>query len=133
MRVFADTNVFVYAVDDADELKRGRARHLIDAHWSQMVISTQVMVEFQAACSRKIGIDAASIADSMRDLSELVVLSTDARSVLAAAELAERTGLSIYDALIAEAAVRGGCDMLLTEDGELLAADLGIETKDPFA
>lgn len=132
MKVFADTNVLIYFVDDTDLEKQEAARHILSSHWPQLVISTQVLVEFHAACSIKKGMDARAIGASVRDFAQLHVLPTDARSVVDAVDIAERTGLSTYDAMIAEAAQRGGCELLLTEDAKLLGADLTVNVENPF-
>ena len=52
---FVDTNVLVYAYDDADRTKQAKARELICAgvETGLGVISTQIMQEFYSAVTRK--------------------------------------------------------------------------------
>ncbi len=133
LKVFADSNVLIYAIDDSDQTKRQRARHLLEQHWSQLVISTQVMLEFHAVCSRNDGIHSSAISESLKDFAALDVIPADARAVLTATSIADQIGLSTSDAMIVEAATRGGCELLVTEDAQLLAADLPLEARNPFA
>lgn len=131
--IFLDTNVLIYAVDAAHPEKHRRARHLMVSHAAQLMISTQVLVEYHAVCTSKLGLTASDIERDLSELSALRVLPTDSRSVTAAARLAAQAGLSIYDALIAEAAIRGGCRSLMTEDADLLSAELDLAVENPFA
>lgn len=133
MKVFVDSNVLIYAIDDSDQSKKQRARHLLEEHWSQIVISTQVMLEFHAVCSRKAGIQSSAVSESLQDFAMLDVIPADARAVIAAASISDDMGISTFDAMIVEAAKRGGCELLLTEDAELLDADLPLEARNPFA
>ena len=53
--LFVDTNVWVYAVDGADPVKRDRALEVTaPARGRDLVVSTQVMTEFYAVVTRKI-------------------------------------------------------------------------------
>ena len=82
---------------------------------TEAVISTQVLIELHSVLTRKLGrtrTDAARVLDAL----PLDVISTDAELVRVAAHTAARHELSIFDAMILEAAVRGGCDELWTED-----------------
>ncbi len=120
-------------MDDSDAAKHERARHVIERHWSQLVISTQVLAEFHAVCSRKPGLIAERIAESANDFAMLDVVPTDARSVLRAISIADNSSLTTFDAMIAESAERGGCELLLTEDAAFAAAELPFAVENPFA
>ena len=52
--------------------------------------------------------------------------------VLAASERAEREQLSLWDAMIVQAAVDAGCDVLLTEDLQHGRDHDGLAVRDPF-
>lgn len=58
----------------------------------------------------------------LRELSILEVVPLTAELVLAGVDRARRSQLSLWDGLIVEAALVGGCEVLLTED---LSADNG--------
>ena len=55
--IFVDTNVFAYALDDAEPVKRDTARETIEAHRREIIVSTQVLLELHAVCTRQLGMD----------------------------------------------------------------------------
>jgi predicted nucleic acid-binding protein len=129
---FLDTNVLVYAVTSDDPraeiaaalmAKGGRisvqvlnefaniARRTLDWPWSDIV---QALGAFRALCSEPLAIG----------------IGTHE----AAIDIAERDGISFYDALIVASALEAGCSMLLSEDmqdGRTIAGRLTI--RNPFA
>ena len=113
MRVFIDTNLWVYRLDRREPQKSERLKpwlaEVIAEH--EVVISTQVLIELRSVASRKLQppLAAAEIASMLQALSSFEVVSTDANLVLDADQLAEREQLSWFDALIAEAAIRSRC------------------------
>ena len=119
-RVFIDTNVFVYLFDrDAPE-KRGRARELVarESQDGPLVISTQVLQEFYVSVTRKLGrpLPEQQAEAATRELAALDVVEVDSGIVLRSIAAARRHKLSLWDALIVEAARARGCARLLTED-----------------
>jgi len=92
-RVFVDTNVWVYAVDRAEPIKRERARAAIapraDAH---ITVSSQVLSEFYTVVTRKLAtpMSEEQAAQMVDRLSQLPVVPTDADLVLRRSRGAER-------------------------------------------
>ena len=117
-REFIDTNVLVYADDARDPEKRARARDLIRNLLLERrgVVSLQVLQEFFAAATRKLGMDAATARDRLLLYGrfELIPLAFD--DLLAAVDLHRLHGLSLWDALIVRAAQNGNCGVLNSED-----------------
>lgn len=132
MTVFFDTNLLAYAFDGGSPDKQARARQLIVEHASDAVISTQVMVELHAVLTRKLGLDRAA-AGEVLDALDFPAVPTDAALVRRAASTATSHDLSIFDALILEAAVVGGCDELWTEDLATGAELRGVRVVNPFS
>ncbi len=132
-RVFADTNLLVYGVDDSEPEKQAIARHVLSRHWHQLVVSAQVLGEFHSVCAVKLSIPLDQVEADLLDYSRLRVMPTNSDDVIAGAALATRTGLSIFDSLVVGAASRAGCSLLLTEDAEILAAELDLKVENPFA
>lgn len=120
MRVFIDTNLWVYRLDRREPQKSERLKpwlaEVIAEH--EVVISTQVLIELRSVASRKLQppLAAAEIASMLQALSGFEVVTTDANLVLDTDQLAEREQLSWFDALIAEAAIRSRCAVLFSED-----------------
>lgn len=127
---FFDTNVVLYLLS-ADAAKADRAEDLL-AHGG--TISVQVLNEFVAVASRKLRMpltEVREILDQIRAVCavEPMTIETHERAL----NIAERYGLSIYDALIVAAALLAGCTTLFSEDmqhGQVIDRQLTI--RNPF-
>jgi predicted nucleic acid-binding protein len=132
-RAFLDTNIFVYAVDNADADKQKRAQTVLRTT-SNAAVSTQVMNEFFVVSTRKLATplhpDAAAAV--IEEMARLVCVAVDAALVHSAIRAGRRWQLSHWDALMVEAARRAGCDRLLTEDLTHGAVYDGLRVEDPF-
>jgi predicted nucleic acid-binding protein len=115
---FFDTNVIVYAHDPGDPRKQGQARaSMHEAMVSRaFVISTQVMQEFHSVALRRQWMRAGQAADVLRLLAGYRVVPADAASVLRAFALQQRHRLSVWDALIVQAAIDARCGVRYSED-----------------
>lgn len=120
MRVFVDTNLWVYRLDQRDPAK---ARFI--GEWlrstsqdHEIVVSTQVLIELRSVLTRKLkpALPAADVRIALAALAKFEVVSTDANLVLDAHELGVAEQLSWFDALVVEAAVRSRCQRLYSED-----------------
>lgn len=112
-RVFADTNLFIYA-ESQDQYKATRAIEIIR---NSPVISTQVINETISVLTRKhkfLLSEAHEIAESLLDLCEVVAV--DASTLCKAIDLAKRYSLSHWDSLIVAAALLANCEKLYSED-----------------
>ena len=120
MRVFIDTNLWVYRLDQREPLKRQHVERwladVVDKH--DVVISTQVLIELRSVVSRKLQppLGPTQTHDLLKSLSGFEVMMTDDNLVLDADRLAITEHLSWFDALIAEAALRSRCSVLYSED-----------------
>lgn len=135
-RSFVDTNVLVYAVDDADPAKRDAAREILGdpVRAASLVVSTQVLAEFYAVVTRRLEtpLPAAEAERAVHRLSGLAVASLDAGTVTAAVSRAAVGGISIWDSLIVQAAIESGCAVLLSEDLQDGALIDGVRVENPF-
>ena len=130
-RPFVDTNVLLYLIS-ADAAKAERAEQVLAAG---IVVSVQVLNEFANVARRKhsLGWDELQQAlDSISHFCEVrdLTLATQQRGLA----LARRYQLSVYDAMIAAAALQAGCTTLQSEDfstGQRLDGRLSI--RNPFA
>jgi len=111
---FLDTNVLVYLAS-ADAEKAGRAEVLLAS--DEPVISVQVLGELVRVLRRKIGFSWAETRDFLAVVRELAVVRPVTVEIHDhALRLAERHGLSIFDATIVASALEAGCRTLWTED-----------------
>ena len=130
VRPFVDTNVLLYLLS-SDSAKADRAEALLAA---RVVISVQVLNEFANVARRKLQLEWADIAQALLDIRRFaevrpLTLETHVRGLA----LAERYQLSVYDAMIAAAALEAECKTLVSEDfstGQRLDGRLTI--RNPF-
>lgn len=131
--VFVDTNVIAYRFDVSEPIKRERAIAVLDSDRG-FVVSTQVMLEVHSVLTRKLHPPLSpAMARSVLDrLAELPVVTADARLVCRAAATSEEHQLSIWDAMIVEAAAEAGCAELWSEDLSADSVIKGVRIVNPF-
>lgn len=133
-RTFVDTNVLVYADDRSAGKKGERARTLLHELMTSRagVLSIQVLQEYFAVTTRKLGVSAEVARRKIELLASLDVVRPEVADVLAAIDLTRLRSISFWDALIVRSAENGGCTVLLSEDlndGEVIS---GVRVKNPF-
>lgn len=131
--VFVDTNVFAYALDTANAEKHRRALQVVDERRREIVVSTQVLIELHAVCTRKLGMDRTDAQTAIEAISAFPVVDADRALVISAMVLADEGQLSIFDAMIVCAAQRFGCPTLLTEDLNAGQRFGEVVVENPFA
>jgi predicted nucleic acid-binding protein len=110
---FIDTNVLVYLAS-GDPAKADRAEQIAAAGGT---ISVQVLNELANVLHRKMGLswtETRTFLSTMRALLMVEPMTADGHDLGLA--IAERYGLSIYDAMIAASALQADCDTLWSED-----------------
>lgn len=110
---FFDSNVLLY-VASADAAKAERAERLIKDGGT---ISVQVLNEVTNVARRKMRLtwsETRAMLVIFRELLPVRPITVDIHD--AGVALAERYGLSVYDAMIAASALDAGCDTLWSED-----------------
>lgn len=112
-RIFADTNILVYALLD-DSYKQQTALDLLQ---SGCVISTQVLNEFANVARKKAKLDwqeVLELSNAIQTLAEIIPLDLAIHN--RALTIAESYGYSFYDSLIIAAASEANCNVLISED-----------------
>ena len=130
VRPFVDTNVLLYLLSD-DAAKADRAEAVLA---DRVVISVQVLNEFANVAKRKLGLGWNELEETLADLRRFadvrsLTIDTHDRGLA----LAQRYQLSVYDAMIAAAAIEADCAVLLSEDfqtGQVLDGRLTV--RNPF-
>jgi predicted nucleic acid-binding protein len=128
--VFLDTNVLLYLLC-ADESKANRAEEVVALGG---VVSVQVLNEFASVATRKLGMsipEAREALAAVRAICSVVPVSEETHDL--GMEVANRYGVSLYDAMIIAAARLAGCKLLLSEDmQDGLRIDGNLRIRDPF-
>ena len=131
-KAFLDTNVLIYAISQNDP-RAAKAETLLLAGG---IVSVQVLNEFVAVARRKMEMPWHEVREALEAIRVLcpapVAVSISVHEHALA--LAEKHGFSIYDALIAAAALEAGCQTLYSEDfqdGQVIEQKLTI--RNPFS
>src|SRR3989337_1207923 len=117
-KFFIDTNLWVYLyAGDSDKEKSHIIRSLVDKHFEDIVISTQVIGEFFNVLTKK-GLKTKEearqmVMDLTANFQSVEVLQT---SAVKAIEISIREGYSYWDSLIISSVLESNCSILYTED-----------------
>lgn len=129
-KAFVDTNVLLYLLS-ADNAKANKAEAILQTH---NVISVQVLNELTNVARRKLDMpwpDVSELIESIASLCHIEPLTVDTHNMGRA--LAEKYGISVYDAMIVAAALLAGCAILYTEDLQNgLLIDRQLRVCNPF-
>jgi predicted nucleic acid-binding protein len=111
---FFDTAILIYAVVRGDP-RAAVAEELLAGGG---ILSVQVLNEFVAVASRKLGMNWDELKDALGAIRTLcgspTALTADTHD--AGVRIAEQYGFHIYDSLIVAAALEAGCSTLYSED-----------------
>jgi predicted nucleic acid-binding protein len=119
MSFFFDTNVLVYCTDTTDPKRQTQARKLVaqSSASGDGVISTQVLIELFNVLTRKQKMLPAAARDlALAYATNWPLIQSDFALVGAALEKAVKHQLSIFDAMVVEAALRADAKILYSED-----------------
>lgn len=132
--VFVDTNVFIYALDEADLKKQEAARVWRAELWKSRLgrISFQVLQEFYAKVTQKWPSARQEARSEVRDLLAWQPVALDERILEHGWKIQDRYQLSFWDALIVAAAKSAACRYLLTEDFQAGQVLDGLLVVNPF-
>jgi predicted nucleic acid-binding protein len=133
-KVFLDTNILVYSLDQSDAAKRRKCRALIKGLTPEHtgVISTQVLQEFYVAATSKLGADPLLVKDILRSLERFETVVVSPALIKEAIDCAIINRLSFWDALIVVAAESAHCETLWTEDLNHGQVIRGVRVENPL-
>jgi len=117
-KIFIDTNILVYSIDQKDEDKKQKARRtlkkIIEFH--QPVISTQVIKEFYVVSTSKLHADPIVVKNIIHNFHNMEIVNNDLDLVEQAIDISVISQLSFWDALIIAAAEKANCEFVFSED-----------------
>lgn len=134
MRRFFDTNVLVYAHGREASARRDLAKAAITEAIAEdgFVLSTQVLVEFHNTIVRRREMGAMQARELVHLWSEHDVVPHTTDLVLRSITLHVEHSVSVWDALIVQAALDARCDLLLSEDLQHGRRFGDLEVRNPF-
>jgi predicted nucleic acid-binding protein len=133
-KVFIDTNILLYSMDEFDLPKREKCRFLIKSARKdfQGVISTQVMQEFFVTATKKLGADPLLIKDILHSFEQFEIVIVNPAIIYDAIDCGIINRISFWDSLIVVAAESAHCGILWTEDlndGQIIR---GVHIENPL-
>lgn len=135
-RAFLDTNILVYAFDSSADNKHKVAKQIMIDLWNsgRGMLSTQVLQEFYVTVTQKIPkpLDRNLAVQAIKDLLHWDVVVNDGNALIDAVDIQSRYKYSFWDAMIIQAAIRGGADLILSENLDSGSKIQGVILKNPF-
>ena len=115
---FIDPNVFIYAADSKNPVKRSIARKLISVAVASggCKINVQVLNEFSSVAHRKLWLTIDEIKAYLEMFRALTILPVPADVTEKGLDVMQRYGLQFYDSLLLVAASESGCSEFISED-----------------
>lgn len=133
-RSFLDSNVLIYTDDQDTPQKQQCALDLIEQarRKNNGVVSTQVLQEYYAATTRKLGVSISVARRKVELFARFDLVQINLSQILAAIDLQRLHHFSFWDALIIRCALNNGCARLFTEDLQHGRRIDGLEIVNPF-
>ncbi len=133
MRPFVDTNIVVYALSGQDPAKQAIAQRLLaERGAARPSLSTQVLAETFSVLTRKLRWAPDDALAAVTLLKQLRVVALTPETQLDALRLAVEHRLSGWDAMVVQAALQAGSDVLFSEDMQAGRRFGGLEVVNPF-
>jgi len=133
-KIFIDTNILVYTLDQKNIEKRDMARKIVkkvvESH--QPVISTQVIKEFYVVASNKLKADPIIVKNIIHNFHNMEIVNNDLDLIEQAIDISILSTLSFWDSLIIAAAEKANCEYVLSEDLNSGQNYRGIKLLNPF-
>jgi predicted nucleic acid-binding protein len=134
VRIFVDTNILVYTVDNHNPAKQDKALSVFSeaAKQNSLVISTQVLQEFYNVMTAKMKMDKLKAKDIIRDTRNIETVLLNEDIIERAIDLNILEQISFWDSLIVAAAEYASCEEILSEDLQHGRTIHGIKIVNPF-
>jgi len=133
-KIFIDTNILVYTLDQKNIEKRDMARKIVkkvvESH--QPVISTQVIKEFYVVASNKLKADPIIVKNIIHNFHNMEIVNNDLDLIEQAIDISILSTLSFWDSLVIAAAEKANCEYVLSEDLNSGQNYRGIKLLNPF-
>jgi predicted nucleic acid-binding protein len=132
---FLDSNILIYTDDHDAPEKQATALALVEAAHADRdtFVSTQVLEEYFAAATKKLGVPAEIARAKVELFGQLNVMDITLDDILNAIDLHRLHRISFWDSLLVQSARRAGCSTLLTEDLQDGRRFDGVVIRNPFA
>jgi len=131
---FVDTNVLIYAHDLTAGAKRTAGIDLLSRLFEESAgaVSIQVLAEFYAVSTRKLGMKAEEAEEILSDLGAWTIHRPVHEDLIKASRLHRRHGIAWWDAMVVNSAIELGCRVMWSEDLGDGRGFGGLTVRNPF-
>jgi len=131
---FIDTNILIYALDQADPVRQQKARALLKTLQEKEtgVISTQILQEFFVVSTAKLKLKIDLVKKIIITLKNFKTITVDLKIIEEAIDCSALNKITFWDALVVTTAKAAGCHSIWSEDlghGQLID---GVRIINPF-
>lgn len=133
-KIFLDTNILLYTLDENDKDKQKIARKIVQNVTEQdtSVISTQILQEFYVASTSKLGVQPLLAKSIVHSFENMEVVRIDPYLIREAIDASILNQISFWDSLVVVAAESAKCEKLYTEDLNAGQIIRGVKIENPF-
>jgi len=133
-KIFIDTNLLVYALNNKDIEKKDTARKILEkiVESHQPVISTQVIKEFYVVATSKLNVDSIIVKNIIHNFRNMEMVCNDLDLIEQAIDISVISQLSFWDSLIIAAAEKANCEYIFSEDLNAGQIYRGVTSVNPF-
>ena len=134
-KVFFDSNILVYSVDERDSLKQKIAIDLINKAMQNKIgaISTQSLQEFFSVTTKKLNVSKEAAKEYLDFfVDNFPVTQVTLSNIYKAIDISIQTQFSFWDSLIISAAHSSGCVIVYSEDMNHNQLVNGVKIINPF-
>jgi predicted nucleic acid-binding protein len=133
-KIFIDTNILIYSLDNFNPEKKEMSRALIrDLIKNQTpVISTQIIQEFYVVATKKLDLDSLIIKQVINTFEQFEIVQINFEYIKDAIDISILNKLSFWDALVLTAAKSAKCSYLYSEDLNSGQIVKGIKIINPY-
>ena len=134
MLVYFDTNMLLYRFDHSAPRKQAIARRLLDDAIGDgsAVLSTQNLQEFYSVATAKFKMPGDIAQSFARSFARATVIQLTPDMIFAAMDRQRSGSFAFWDALVIEAALRAGVEVLYSEDMQHGQVIEGLRLHNPF-
>ncbi len=133
-KVFFDTNILVYQIDNRNLKKRAICRDLFkeSASKGEAAVSTQVLQEFYVTATVKLLVNPLLAKSLLRIMENLEVVTVGKDLINEAVDVSLLHKISFWDSLIVVAAESAACELLYSEDLNAGQVIRNVRVVNPF-
>jgi predicted nucleic acid-binding protein len=135
-KIFLDTNIIVYAFDSSAKKKHEIAKQILIDLWNsgRGLLSTQVLQEYYVTVTQKIPKPLVQdlAVQTIKDLLHWDVVINDGDAIIQSIDIQTTYKFSFWDSMIIQAAIKGGAELILSENLDSNCKICGVTIKNPF-